>query len=157
MTPRSENTMQLPKETADHVADIDSRVTGLEVQFRALDANLRGLAADTKSEFQNVTAAINALGAKLEAGSKTQWPVLIAGGSLILGILTSLGLALWSPVRTDLERMHTEIRALSKDKLDVETSSMWSKLREEQFERRDERDADYKRRIETLEHKVFGF
>jgi len=157
MSPNSETTMQLPKETADHVAGIDSRVTGLEVQFRALDANLRGLAADTKSEFQNVTAAINALGSKLESGSKTNWPVLISGAMLIVAILGSLGVALWSPVKSELERTALDIKALNREKLDKEESVMWSKLRDEQFARRDEKDRNYDERIKALEHKTFGF
>lgn len=157
MTLQSETTMNLPKETADHVAAIDSRVTGLEVQFRALDTSLRGLAADTKSEFQNVTNAINALGAKMEAGSRTNWPVLISAAMLVVAILGSLGVALWSPIKSDLERMASDIKALNKDKLDREESLMWTKLRDEQFARRDERDADYKKRLEGLERKVYGF
>lgn len=149
--------MSMQRETADHVAGIDSRVTGLEVQFRALDGNLRELAVNTKAEFANVTAAINALGSKMESGSKTNWPVLLSAGMLTVAILGSLGVALWSPVKGEIERLSIEAKSLAKEKVDREESSMWAKLRDEQFGRRDERDFDYKRRIEQLEHKVYGF
>ena len=151
------NNMQMQQETADHVAKIDSRVTGLEVQFRALDANLTALGADTKANFQNLSAAINQLGAKLEGSQRTNWPVLISGALLIVSILSALGVAFWSPVKSELERLTAETRVLAKEKLDREESAMWTRLRDEQFARRDERDRDLQARVDRLEHKAYGF
>ncbi len=86
-------------------AALQERVSGLGQQFLNFEqATTRG--------FQQVESAIAALSTEVRAGGKTQWQLVVTSVGVLVAILSALGALAYLPVRTGMDQLAGETRAL---------------------------------------------
>jgi hypothetical protein len=122
---------------AAHIASIDERVSGLERSIR------------------DVVTAVQALGTELRNSSKTQWPAILAAGSLAVTVITAIGLLAYMPIQqkqTDLDRAMTKVM----DSMVSQRETAMSRSYEDRLRDMLEKDVSrHERRLDRMEQYVF--
>jgi hypothetical protein len=127
-----------------------AHMLAIETRVGALEVGIKELSASTTTQF-------SALMSKLDERSKINWPVIISSGALLMTLMGSLSVAIWSPIRETISRLDTTQATIQQNMVTRLESEMWAKVREEQFRTRDEADKVFDTRIRHLEAKIFGF
>jgi hypothetical protein len=120
-----------------HIASIDERVSGLE---RAVEAVARG---------------VRELSQEIRQSTKTQWPAIIAAGSLAVTVITAIGLLAYMPIQqkqTDLDRALVKVL----DNMVSQREAIASRGYEDKLRDMLERDVSrHERRLDRMEQYVF--
>src|SRR6185437_2701859 len=84
----------------DHMS-AGSRDPKARYDIGALDQRVFGL----EKAVNDISSSIAALGAKIDERSRTPWVTIISSFTLLLGFITTIGVILYQPIRTDIDRL----------------------------------------------------